>query len=153
MTEDLLEQIQRKDAAAFTHGGKFHADDVFSAALLLYLNPEIVITRGNRVPEDFDGIVFDIGRGRYDHHQKDSRVRENGVPYAAFGLLWEELGEQSSGKSWRRNLTRRLYSRWTTTTTPERKTNWRRSSAILTRHGMRRAEATTPFFRQSVWRA
>ena len=92
MTEDLLEQIQRKDAAAFTHGGKFHADDVFSAALLLYLNPEIVITRGNRVPEDFDGIVFDIGRGRYDHHQKDSRVRENGVPYAAFGLLWEELG-------------------------------------------------------------
>ena len=50
MTEDLLEQIQRKDAAAFTHGGKFHADDVFSAALLLYLNPEIVITRGNRVP-------------------------------------------------------------------------------------------------------
>ena len=92
MTEDLLEQIRRKDAAAFTHGGKFHADDVFSAALLLYLNPEIVITRGNRVPENFDGIVFDIGRGRYDHHQKDSRVRENGVPYAAFGLLWEELG-------------------------------------------------------------
>lgn len=92
MTEDLLEQIRRKDAAAFTHGGKFHADDVFSAALLLYLNPEIVIVRGNRVQEDFDGIVFDIGRGRYDHHQKDSRVRENGVPYAAFGLLWEELG-------------------------------------------------------------
>ena len=46
MTEDLLEQIQRKDAAAFTHGGKFHADDVFSAALLLYLNPEIVIAGG-----------------------------------------------------------------------------------------------------------
>ena len=41
---------------------------------------------------NFAGIVFDIGRGRYDHHQKDSRVRENGVPYAAFGLLWEELG-------------------------------------------------------------
>ena len=98
MTEDLLEQIQRKDAAAFTHGGKFHADDVFSAALLLYLNPEIVIARGNRVPEDFDGIVFDIGRGRYDHHQKDSRVRENGVPYAAFGLLWEELGEAILGE-------------------------------------------------------
>ncbi len=145
MTEDLLEQIQRKDAAAFTHGGKFHADDVFSAALLLYLNPEIVITRGNRVPENFAGIVFDIGRGRYDHHQKDSRVRENGVPYAAFGLLWEELGEQASGRSWRRNLTRRLYSRWIITTTPGRKTSWRRSLAILTRHGMRRAEATPPF--------
>jgi len=25
----LLEQIKMQDAAAFTHGGKFHADDVF----------------------------------------------------------------------------------------------------------------------------
>lgn len=88
----LLEMIRQKDASAFTHSGKFHADDVFSSALLLYLNPEITITRGNKVPEDFDGIVFDIGRGKYDHHQKDSRIRENGIPYAAFGLLWEDLG-------------------------------------------------------------
>ena len=49
----LLEQIKKKNAKAFTHSGKFHADDVFSAALLLYLNPEIVIARGNRVPEEF----------------------------------------------------------------------------------------------------
>lgn len=88
----LLEMIRQKDASAFTHSGKFHADDVFSSALLLYLNPEITITRGNKVPKDFDGIVFDIGRGKYDHHQKDSRIRENGIPYAAFGLLWEDLG-------------------------------------------------------------
>lgn len=95
---ELLEEIKKKDAKAFTHGGKFHTDDVFSAALLLYINPEIVISRGNKVPEDFDGIVFDIGRGRYDHHQKDSRVRENGVPYAAFGLLWEALGKEILGE-------------------------------------------------------
>lgn len=95
---ELLEEIKKKDAKAYTHGGKFHADDVFSAALLLYINPEIVISRGNKVPEDFDGIVFDIGRGRYDHHQKDSRVRENGVPYAAFGLLWEALGKEILGE-------------------------------------------------------
>lgn len=44
---------------------------------------EIQITRGNQVPKDYDGIVFDIGRGRYDHHQKDSRIRENGIAYAA----------------------------------------------------------------------
>ena len=93
-----LYQIHRPGASAFTHSGKFHADDVFSAALLLYLNPEIMITRGNRVPEDFDGIVFDIGRGQYDHHQKDSRIRENGIPYAAFGLLWEELGADILGE-------------------------------------------------------
>lgn len=96
--EQLLEQIREKDASAFTHSGKFHADDVFSAALLLYLNPEIQIIRGNQVPEEFSGIVFDIGRGQYDHHQKDSRIRENGIPYAAFGLLWETLGKEILGE-------------------------------------------------------
>lgn len=95
----LLERIKKPNAKAFTHSGKFHADDVFSSALLLYLNPQITITRGNRVPEEYDGIVFDIGRGRYDHHQRDSRVRENGVPYAAFGLLWEELGGEILGET------------------------------------------------------
>ena len=96
--EQLLEQIREKDASAFTHSGKFHADDVFSAALLLYLNPEIQIIRGNQVPEEFTGSVFDIGRGQYDHHQKDSRIRENGIPYAAFGLLWETLGKEILGE-------------------------------------------------------
>lgn len=46
----LLEMIQKENAAAFTHGGKFHADDVFSAALLLHFNPKLTIQRGNRVP-------------------------------------------------------------------------------------------------------
>ena len=74
----LIEQIKQKDACAFTHGGKFHADDVFSSALLLYINPEISITRGNSVPDDFTGIVFDIGRGEFDHHQKRSEERRVG---------------------------------------------------------------------------
>ena len=80
----LLEQIKKPNAKAFTHSGKFHADDVFSSALLLYLNPQITITRGNRVPEDYDGIVFDIGRGRYDHHQRDSRgpIAEHIITFA-----------------------------------------------------------------------
>lgn len=77
---------------AFTHGAKFHSDDVFATALLRILNPDIVIQRGFEVPPDFDGIVYDIGRGRFDHHQEDKEVRENGVPYAAFGLLWREFG-------------------------------------------------------------
>ena len=35
---------------AFTHAGKFHADDVFSAALLRIMNPDVIIERGNQVP-------------------------------------------------------------------------------------------------------
>ena len=76
----------------FTHAGHFHADDVFATALLRILNPDITIERGYEVPDGYDGIVYDIGRGYFDHHQEDKEVRENGVPYAAFGLLWREFG-------------------------------------------------------------
>ena len=86
----MTENISIKKA--FTHGGKFHSDDVFSAALLKILFPEIDITRGFEVPEGYDGLVFDIGLGEYDHHQNDREIRENGCPYAAFGLLWRRFG-------------------------------------------------------------
>ncbi len=78
----------------FTHGGRFHADDVFSAALLKILNPNIKITRGFKVPVNFTGIIFDVGDSEFDHHAKNSPVRENGAPYAAFGLLWRKYGEE-----------------------------------------------------------
>lgn len=77
----------------FTHGAKFHSDDVFSTAFLRILNPRIQVQRGLEVPEEFPGIVYDIGRGEFDHHQLDREKRENGVPYAAFGLLWRKFGE------------------------------------------------------------
>ena len=76
----------------FTHAGVFHADDVLSTALLKILNPDFEWTRGSVVPEDFDGIIYDIGGGEFDHHQVDARIRDNGVPYAAFGLIWEKYG-------------------------------------------------------------
>lgn len=77
---------------AVTHNGRFHADDVFSAALLKILNPEINISRVSSVPENFDGIVFDLVNGAFDHHNANMKYRDNGVPYASFGLLWNEYG-------------------------------------------------------------
>ena len=82
---------------AMTHGEKFHADDVFSSALLRMINPDIKIMRVFDVPEGFGGLVFDIGYGRYDHHQQDAEKRENGIPYASFGLLWREFGADVIG--------------------------------------------------------
>lgn len=80
----------------YTHAGKFHADDVFSAAFLRILDPNFKITRvfevSEKVLNSSDILVFDIGRGEFDHHQNGARVRENGVQYAAFGLLWEKFG-------------------------------------------------------------
>ena len=37
-------------AKGFTHGGKFHADDVFSTALLQMVRPDNEISRGFTVP-------------------------------------------------------------------------------------------------------
>ena len=79
-------------ANGFTHAGKFHADDVFATALLQIVRPDFKVTRGFAVPEDFDGIVYDIGGGMFDHHDEPRQTRPNGVPYAAFGLLWRMLG-------------------------------------------------------------
>lgn len=79
-------------AKGFTHGGKFHADDVLSTALLRIIRPDIQVERGFQVPENFEGIVYDIGDGPFDHHAYPREERPNGVPYAALGKLWRELG-------------------------------------------------------------
>lgn len=79
---------------AITHGGIFHADDVMATAFLRILNPEIEVERTFRIPEELpeDTIVYDIGGGQFDHHQKDNEVRPNGVPFAAFGKLVRAFG-------------------------------------------------------------
>ena len=89
MIKRPVEQIYK----GLTHAGVFHADDVFATALLKLLFPNIEIERSNDVPENYEGIVYDIGFGRYDHHQQDKEYREDGRAYAAFGLLWREYGE------------------------------------------------------------
>lgn len=93
---------------AYTHAGRFHADDVFSAALLKILRPDITVRRVFKLPEDFSGLAFDIGWGEFDHHQSGASVRENGVPYAAFGLLWREYGASILGETEAKRLDERF---------------------------------------------
>ena len=80
-----------------THAGNFHADDLMATILLGKILPEVKLLRTNKVPDEAlateDILVFDIGGGAYDHHQKGGNgQRENGVKYAAFGLLWRDFG-------------------------------------------------------------
>jgi uncharacterized UPF0160 family protein len=86
----MFKTLEEVPDHGITHGGTFHADDVFSTALLRKIHPDFQVTRGF-VPENYDGIVYDIGLGEYDHHQKDNEVREDGTPYASFGKLWRDL--------------------------------------------------------------
>ena len=54
----------------------------------------IRVFRTNNInAEDYkDKTVYDVGRGKFDHHKEDILKRNNGIPYAAFGLLWQEYG-------------------------------------------------------------
>jgi uncharacterized UPF0160 family protein len=83
-----------------THDGSFHADEVFAIAALGLLGEphEVVRTRDRDVLARADlrvdvGFRFDPSTGDFDHHQREfDGVRDNGVRYASFGLIWREFG-------------------------------------------------------------
>ena len=89
-----------------THSGGFHADDVFAVAAFQLLlgkeNIEVVRTRDEAIIATA-GYVVDVGgvydhkAQRYDHHQIGAPVRDNGIPYAGFGLVWRHYGEEICG--------------------------------------------------------
>jgi uncharacterized UPF0160 family protein len=92
----------------FTHSGNFHPDEVLGTAALRLLFPdaEIVRTRDIKTLEEKDreDIVLDVGlkyvpeENRFDHHQEGGAgKRENGIPYASFGLIWKAYGERIAG--------------------------------------------------------
>lgn len=86
------------DANLITHGGVFHADEVLATVILKKVFGDITVCRTFKVPEEGladNVIVYDIGFGKYDHHQKGGNgSRENGVPYAAVGLIWKDYGHK-----------------------------------------------------------
>ena len=89
-----------------THDSTFHADDVFATATLAILlkdNYELVRTRDMEIIKKAD-YVYDVGgehtpeKNIFDHHQiGGAGARENGIPYASFGLVWKKYGEEICG--------------------------------------------------------
>ncbi len=90
------------------HDGKFHADDLFAAATLLLVTGgrgEIVRTRDEKVIAAAD-YVADVGgindpeKDRFDHHMPEGAgMHANGIPYAAFGLVWKKYGIDLAGSA------------------------------------------------------
>ncbi len=98
LNETYVKIKRREIKYGITHNGVFHADDVLCSALLKKINPNIKIIRTNDVfpyLERKDYIIFDIGMGKYDHHQplEEKAKRPDGTPYCALGLLWKEIGK------------------------------------------------------------
>lgn len=89
-----------------THNGAFHADDVFACATLeLFLEKKNIRYKVVRSRDEADfargDFVFDVGgeyspeKNIFDHHQRGGAgTRDNGVPYAAFGLVWKHFGRE-----------------------------------------------------------
>lgn len=113
--EGVISQL--KAYGAVTHNGTFHADDIISAALLeLFLvfddgigqKTPLDLRRVPNVDPEEKGFVFDIGRGKFDHHQEDALIRVSTnlhddmalvdhpntliTKYCAAGLIWRAYG-------------------------------------------------------------
>lgn len=92
----MIRMVQSKEEAnCITHSGTMHADEVFATAFLeMYLGDVRVFrTSSIRLDEvDSNVLVYDIGRGKYDHHQLDAVKRDNDITYSSVGLLWREFG-------------------------------------------------------------
>ena len=110
--------INPESANACTHGGIFHADEVVASVILAkyhamyFESNEFVVCRTFKVPEDLnpDAIVYDIGGGQFDHHQRGGNgCRENGVPYSSAGLIslsaFEVSESTTSASRQRKSLT------------------------------------------------
>jgi uncharacterized UPF0160 family protein len=98
--------IFKKNPVLVVHNGTFHADDIFATAVLNILldgNLKVIRTREQSAIDKADyvadvGGIYDIETKRFDHHQKGGAgVRQNGIPYAAFGLVWKQYGAQICG--------------------------------------------------------
>lgn len=91
------------------HSGSFHADDIFACATLSIVLEkegkefEIIRSRDEEVIKTGDyvvdvGGIYDESQNRFDHHQiGGAGVRENGIPYASFGLVWKKFGKDLVG--------------------------------------------------------
>jgi uncharacterized UPF0160 family protein len=96
----------RKKIVVAIHSGDFHADDVFACATLsLWAERndsklKIIRTRDADIIKKADmvvdvGNVYELATNRFDHHQRGGAgKRENGVPYASFGLVWKKYGKE-----------------------------------------------------------
>lgn len=93
MSIEIVKNI--KEANCITHGGTFHADEIFATIILSKIMPEMKIIRlleiRGEIPENI--IIYDIGAGKFDHHQLGGNGKREGVKYAACGLVWKQFGK------------------------------------------------------------
>ena len=78
-----IQLIKKADEAnCITHSGRFHIDDVISTIFLSKLKKNVILIRMPTIKNINveNKIVYDIGLGEFDHHQKNRNgQRKNGI--------------------------------------------------------------------------
>lgn len=90
----LTESLE--EANFVTHSGKFHVDEVMATVFLSKINDNIILFRtpSTQNLNLNNKLVYDIGYGKFDHHQKNRNgKRKEGIYYSSMGLLWKEYGK------------------------------------------------------------
>ena len=91
----LTEKVD--EANCITHSGRFHVDDVISTIFLSKIIDNVILLRVPSMEKINveNKIVYDIGLGEFDHHQKNRNgKRDNGIFYSSIGLLWKKFGKE-----------------------------------------------------------
>lgn len=91
----LTNQID--EANCITHSGKFHVDDVISTVFLSKILKKVILLRISTIENKNleNKMVYDIGFGEFDHHQKNRNgKRENEIYFSSIGLLWQKFGKK-----------------------------------------------------------
>lgn len=84
-----------EEANLVTHSSTFHPDDVFSTMFLSKIVDNPVVCRVKNIDREYKNkYIYDIGFGKFDHHQKDAKWRNDKIKYSSFGLLWQEYGKK-----------------------------------------------------------
>lgn len=81
-----------------THAGVFHADEVLATAILERVFGVVEVVRVRALPPMLPerAIVYDIGGGTFDHHQRGGNgARLDGTCYASAGLIWRTYGRKA----------------------------------------------------------
>lgn len=109
--EELISFIKKglRYGYIYTHSGnEFHADEVFSIALLeIYRNklnkeankeiyPPFKVIRSRNISKSNKILKLDVDNSVLDHHfpKNEAAFRENGIQYATAGILWYILGNE-----------------------------------------------------------
>lgn len=101
--DNILKLPRDRKIILVTHSGSFHTDEIFASVILDQILSkegyqfEILRTRDEDIINSAD-IVYDVGKIynseklRFDHHQNDTTLIRDGIPYSSFGLIWKEFG-------------------------------------------------------------